>query len=478
MIQRLHLAAVAAILALSACGGGGTTKSFTNPIPPGTPTVGATQQATLRIAGVGDSLTAGVQSGQLSVGTQPNGFFSLLYAQANQGGNFAANASPATSVLPLIAPTGLPGQGNCLDGSAQAAMTVSGALAFRLNPTVTPYDLGVPGQTTGDAVAMIGPQGTCLLPPPGSPLLAGANAQTQAFAGLNALIFSESISFYPVLGTFGSNVTQLQSAEALHPTAATVWLGSNELLKYIFSVGNVQVPTPAAYGQSLSAIISGLRSSGASAIAVSNLVDVLHAALFVPAGNVVPTLATQAAIAAGAPPGSPAFAPTYNAIAAQMTPYVTAVETANGVLPSGYVMLPGLQILAAQLQSGHPQPVTFQAGQFVPNSVAVQAQSLNDAYNATIRQVVASAGAGVALVDIHAALQTPPTIPGTHCCTAVYGGGLTSLDGLHPSNTGYAFIAQAFIGTFDQQLGLAIPPLSNAQIAAIYATDPYAPNPR
>lgn len=477
MIDRKKVAALAAVLALSACGGGGTTKSLINPIPPGTPSVGATQQAALRLVGIGDSLTAGEQSGQVSVGTQPNGFFSLMYAQANQNGNFAANASPATSVLPLIGPAGVPGQGSCLNGSAQAAMTQAGGLALRLNPSVTPYDVAIPGQTMSDAVGMIGPQATCLLPPP-SALPGGTPAQTVAFAGLNSLIFGESTLFYPVLGTFGSNISQLQAAESLHPQAATVWLGSNELLKFIFSVGQVQVPSPGQFGQNLSSIISGLKANGTRAIAVANLVDVLHAALFVPAGSVVATLATQGAIAAGAPPGSPAFPPTYNAIAAQITPYVSAVLSKNGLLPSGYVMLPGMQILAAQLQSPSPQLVTFQAGQYVPSSVAMQAQALNDAYNATIGQVVAGAGSGVALVDIHTLLQTSPTIPGTNCCTAVYGGGLFSLDGIHPSNTGYAFLAQAFIGVFDTQLGQTIPPLSNAQIAQIYATDPYAPNPR
>ena len=59
-----------------------------------------------------------------------------------------------------------------------------------------------------------------------------------------------------------------------------------------------------------------------------------------------------------------------------------------------------------------------------------------------------------------------------HCCSTIYGGGLASLDGLHPSNTGYAIIANTFIQTLDTAFGLTIPAVN---IPAIHATDPYAP---
>ncbi len=52
-----------------------------------------------------------------------------------------------------------------------------------------------------------------------------------------------------------------------------------------------------------------------------------------------------------------------------------------------------------------------------------------------------------------------------------YGGGFFSLDGLHPSNTGYALIANTFIAAFDQKYGLTIPPVD---VHSIYASDPYS----
>ena len=54
----------------------------------------------------------------------------------------------------------------------------------------------------------------------------------------------------------------------------------------------------------------------------------------------------------------------------------------------------------------------------------------------------------------------------------MYRGGFFSLDGVHPSNTGYAIIANAFIDQLNTSYGLGIPDVS---LAAVYATDPYAP---
>ena len=60
------------------------------------------------------------------------------------------------------------------------------------------------------------------------------------------------------------------------------------------------------------------------------------------------------------------------------------------------------------------------------------------------------------------------------CCSLQFGGGLLSFDGLHPSNTGYALVANSFIATIDTGFGATVPQLSPAQIFAIYSTDPYA----
>jgi hypothetical protein len=44
---------------------------------------------------------------------------------------------------------------------------------------------------------------------------------------------------------------------------------------------------------------------------------------------------------------------------------------------------------------------------------------------------------------------------------------------LHPSNVGYAVIANDFIATADTAFGMTIPQLSTAQLEGILGTDPY-----
>jgi lysophospholipase L1-like esterase len=105
-------------------------------------------------------------------------------------------------------------------------------------------------------------------------------------------------------------------------------------------------------------------------------------------------------------------------------------------------------------------------------------KSLNAAYNTQIAAAVSENGA--ALVDMasfsastEAAGGVPINPP--KCCSLVYGGGLFSLDGIHPSNTGYALLAKQFIDKLNSAYGLGIPPI-DPQIPAIYASDPYAPH--
>ena len=57
--------------------------------------------------------------------------------------------------------------------------------------------------------------------------------------------------------------------------------------------------------------------------------------------------------------------------------------------------------------------------------------------------------------------------------TTSFGGGLFSLDGVHPTNTGNAIIANEFIKTMNRSLQTGIPPVSVQQVAK---TDPLFPN--
>lgn len=502
MKARAQLAAALVGVALAGCSGGGG-KSLTNPLlPPAHPGTTASA-AKLTIAGVGDSLTAGEQSDFLagqnitsSLGTNPqlgviapggvqatqeHGFFALLWEQAN-GVGITAMSDPATSPLPLIklppglgdvlVPTssGFPyGISDVCDSSQIAANDFATALNLRVNPGVNPYDVAIPGQTTHEALYMTGAIGTCTLP-----------ANTPAnLVDLNALVNGESQYFWPILAGFGRGVTQVEAAASLHAQVATVWLGSNDLLKFAFSGGASPVTSPQSLGSDIATIVRQLKAAG-SKVVVANLVDVMDAATFIPQPAYASELqAFLENLIAAADPGLPPSA--VQAIAGEYASAYAAQETAQtGLGANGYFQINALfdtlQTAAAQIPAGAtPAAPTIPASLVVSDAVATQVKALNASYNQAIAQAASASGAP--LVDIHstfaqiAAAGGVPVNP-PKCCSLVYDGGFFSLDGLHPSNTGYAILANQFIATLNASFGYSIPPVN---VGAVYATDPYAP---
>jgi lysophospholipase L1-like esterase len=514
-------AALAAAFGLSACGGGGGAP-FTSPGFNANP--GTTVASTVKIVGVGDSLTAGVQSGGIlgadipggatapGVGTigrvqetQEHGFYALLWEQAN-GVPQSTLENPATSPLPLIIPPGIGGilaktssgfpaglTQQCA-GERAAAFSPSGALTDRINPNTTPYDVAVSGSTTHEVVAMFQPLSSCV---PSAQLA----AFPAALVGLNNLVFSESEAYYPALANFGSRVTQLQAAVSLHGQLATVYIGSNDLLHFGFSNGGSPPANPVSIGNDIATIITQLQASGAK-VAVSNLVDVLGAATFYPvASTTEPTYEQnldaflQAAIIGAAAQQlnvTPAVAAQIPAVQQKVAlsfqaahQYAQAEIAQTGLGPGGYFLLPVLLETVAAILQSQPVPtlITPQnptgAGEVISDAVAAQIKGLQLAYNQAIAGAAASTGA--ALVDsaatftaaeaLRAQGQPFPVDSQGDLASLQYGGGFFSLDGLHPSNTGYALIANAFIQAFDTKYGLAIPPVN---VHAVYAADPYS----
>jgi lysophospholipase L1-like esterase len=204
----------------------------------------------------------------------------------------------------------------------------------------------------------------------------------------------------------------------------------------------------------------------------------MGAATFIPQPAYQPTLQayiTGVLIAQGVPP-----AQAQGAAILYSTAYA-AQETAQLNLgPNGYftinALFKTLQTAAAQIPP-HASPVapSLGSGDFIAGAVADNVKALNAAYNVSI--AAAASETNAALVDMHALFVQIATAGGVpvnppKCCSLVYRGGLSSLDGLHPSNTGYAIIANAWIAQLNTSYNLGIPPVN---VGAVYANDPYAP---
>ena len=103
-------------------------------------------------------------------------------------------------------------------------------------------------------------------------------------------------------------------------------------------------------------------------------------------------------------------------------------------------------------------------------AIEQQIQQYNEVISATAK------AAGFPVVDAYAVfediIKNPITIEGVTIGTH-YNQGAFSLDGVHPSDTGHAVFADAFIRAANQGYGLSIPLLSSAQIVQIFNADPF-----
>lgn len=486
------------------------------------------------MVGVGDSLTAGYQSGGIlgEVGVpnpldpnppaniippgQESGWWADVYEQAT---SFPPRAmyAPALSPLPLIAGPGLDNQvvvsatsvigeskGNdscsAAGGFDQSAFSLANLGRVRMNPhSQNIRDLAVPGITLHEALTMTQPLTPTCQSLPGSVGL------------LSAVVNGESGLFYPILGGFVGSVGQptlVNDALSLHPSLATVWLGANDVLKFMGSGGLFKGgdQTVAQAYKDESAIVRRLQGGNApagTAVVVLNLPDVLETPYFMnvtlPANaNVCKVqqhfycLLVQFGLL-------PAEAKAVNdEVAAKyglMPPGGSCTPTSLS-RPCGYLTLQGALAVVSALVAGQPipnldasGPGSGLGGHYITPGFAARIQAINDNINEGIDEAAASTNSP--LVDVKTIFdgiasgnpanpyfRLAQVRPGV-CCTLVFLGGLVSFDGLHPSNTGYALIAYAVVQTLNRAFHASIP---EVPVAAIYAgkppylfPDPYAP---
>jgi lysophospholipase L1-like esterase len=536
--------ALLTIAALTACGGGGS--ALPNSALSALPARHAARADSIltSIVGVGDSLTAGYQSngflGETGVTApvsgnelrvpqgQENGFWADLWEQASSLPLEQAIAKvydPSTSPLPLIKGPGLNNQiihftnldpiveqksGNiCTDNHSfnEAAYHLKGITRVRMDPTSTNIrDVGVPGMTLHEANVLHQPQSDTCQQLPGIEGL------------LNLVVADESGTFWPVLGNFtklGGNLTDVNAAASQHPTLATVWLGANDVLKYMGSGGRFHGGDDSA-GQAegdVRAAVSTLQRAGAKVV-VANLPNILRVGYFQRVTN--PTKYAQCEIQTYAWCVL-SLLNIYNTKAV-----VTAIanqyhlSTPGGCVPAsltkpcGYLTLQGsIEIVQYEfaysavpdLDCANPAPhCKAVAGSglgnyYITPAFAAKIQALNNVINTGIND--AAANAHVPLVDVTSIFDgiasgdpsnpyfklAASIDPKYKCCTLGYFYGLLSFDGLHPSNTGYALIAYAFIDAINKAYGTKIPQID---VKAVYDgtrcsnttycyPDPYAP---
>ncbi len=504
---------------------------------------------TQKIVGVGDSLTAGYQSdgilGQAGVPnpidpglpipqTQENGWWTLLVEQASSlplQSAIAQMYDPSTSPLPLIKGPGLDnqivptgpssfapfGQFKGADpctyahGFNQAGFGFKASARVRMNPNSTTIrNVGIPGLTLHEANTIHQPQTNTCSKLPGIPGL------------LSDVVNEESGTYWPVLRNFtnlGPHLTEVNAAASRHPTLATVWLGANDVLKYMGSGGRFVGGdrNPGQVESDLRATISTLQHAGARVV-LANLPNILETGYFQRVGPVKGAQACKIssyarclmAISPGVASFLPGIAQAYHLNAPGCVP--TSVSK-----PCGYLTLPATVLIINYIGANgsppnldcanpapHCKPVKGSGlgANYITPEFAAKVQALNDAINQGID--TAAKSSRVPLVDVHAIFQGiasgDPSNPYYHaatsiapgvCCTLGFihfigstaaPGGILSFDGIHPSDTGYGLVAYDFIKVINAAYGAHIP---EVDVKAVYDgsrctklcyPDPYAPH--
>lgn len=553
--------ATIALAALAACSSGGAGSSGAVIPSQGRSPNARPASLVTNIVGVGDSLTAGYQAdgllgesnfknplnpGHFVPPGQENGWWALLVEQASSTGSGSSLADaidrmydPAKSPLPLIEGPGLDNQIVYTAGSGgqpfgqykgsdpctydggfnRAGFLLRGSARVRMNPNATTIrDVGVPGLTLHEANWIHQPQTDTCSPLPGIPGL------------LSDVVSEESGTYWPVLRNFTNldgHLTEVNAAASVHPTLATVWLGANDVLKYMGSGGRfVGGDRSAAQAESdLRATISTLQRAGAKVV-MANLPNILETGYF---QNVSVTpqnlngracrIRSYAACLLVGLAGLPSNVVRYYAKKYHLATPNGCVPTST-TQPCGYLTLAGalaiIQVFIAtqeyvDLDCTVPAPgckVVAGSGlgaNYITPEFAAKVQGLNNAINTGIDD--AATATHVPLVDVtsifHGIASGNPANPYFHiassiapgvCCTLGYThypgygfiwypGGILSLDGIHPSNTGYGLLAYAFIDTINKAYGTSIP---QVDLQAVYNgtrcsnkrycfPDPYAP---
>lgn len=363
---------------------------------------------------IGDSLTAGFQNGSLLDSEQPNGYANLIAKQA---------AFQLT--LPLIASPGVPAVLQLVSvGPPPVIQQAPGVTSGRDDLTVQATDLAVPGHLLTDLL----------------------NREPVATPTSNEDIVTDLVLGIPGLA-LGEDYTQLQWAEHLSPTTLFVWIGSNDALLAVDS-GMPSSMTPVAqFTMEFTQLMQALHSNTKANLIVGNVPDITLVAYLTP-GSVV---LAEFSASSGIP--------------------IAQLSTTLGIQAADLVNPNGITQIEAILAGKQAGPVS-DSGFLSPTEIAAVQQTIQQ-YNAAIAAQVAAVGG--TLVDINTALtqlhNRPPTINGITPSFAFLGG-FYSLDGVHPTNTGYALLANIFIDRMNAALATKIP---DVDVSTIAATDPLFP---
>ena len=374
-----------------------------------------------RLVVVGDSVLAGFGSGSLVGMGQPG--------QVDGAAAFVARRAHVKLPLPLMTRPGVPAALTIVDENRNGTLDrgevrrQDSGLGFRDDPDKQVRNLAVPGEDSASVFEKIS-----------SADIAGEL--------LSANVNGRDLLKFLILGlpTRNGSVSQVSRAQDLRPSFLLVWLGNNDLLDLATNT-NPGAPTATAgeFGMRFRQLLGALAETRAG-MAVANLPD---------------------------PTGVAAL----RRAAAAVTSCRTAAGATEAVAPDDLL---SIDLDPAQL----PTPP---CGKVLNAGERAQVRAKVDAFNAEIAAAITeteqSHGVTIAPVDLAAIFddlqRNGVDLDGNGApdLTTRYLGGIFSLDGIHPTRTGNALIANAFIDAINARFGEAI---SHVDVVRVASRDPLA----
>ncbi len=236
-----------------------------------------------------------------------------------------------------------------------------------------------------------------------------------------------------------TGMTQIQVVEQVKPGILFCWVGNDDLINYVLDFTHLNAPkniTPiTSFTADYQALMSRLKATG-SKVVVANIADLTKVGFLFNNDDVTKFLGQN-----------------YNLPAGSYTTFGAVVLIKMGMATPSILTNPAYVLSASQISRIQNQ--IQQYNQVISAAAAANGFPVVDAFSITDSYVT-----------------KPITIEGV-TITNHYNGGAFSLDGIHPSDTGYAIFANAFIRTTNTAYSLTIPELTLNQEIAVFNADPF-----
>ncbi|MEL6821925.1 MAG: hypothetical protein AAFP70_09205, partial [Calditrichota bacterium] len=474
-MKKLYLLLLAAVLAVAiAC----------SPADPDQETLVSPTQTDLvfsKVVGLGNSITAGFQSGGWVQGRQNTNFMTIVSQQMGMNG---------TVVQPLIAEPGI-GTIDTQTGAAFGPLKFEGGAIVQGDP-IPGGVAGIPGLLfAGGNAELARPYDNLAIP--GADVNDLDNSLTSADNG-NALY--DLVLRNP---TFGGT-SQVDQAILLQPSMVYLWIGNNDVLGAALggtTVGTITSQTD--FDSRLDGVLNRLQNETNAQIMMVNIPDVTA----IPYVNLLNNNASSILIdlgfgpqpvlfdAAGAPINfspDPTAPPLYLPLLTEETgvqycllPFVSQYQATGLGVPDSTALAalnipePVIPLILGALQANgiNPSGVPVPANLTLTADETTTIQTAVNGFNAKIASAAQSRG--LLLVDAFTKFNelVNAGVAGIDGVSAFFvfqdpARTVFSLDGFHPNDAGHAYVAREVIRTLNSTFGLQIPEPAPGSFAGQY----------